>query len=162
MGKECFAIYFVQQTQCMHSTHSSKIWNCEPNIQYRTETVKDHLEKDTNKKTMHKDAVTTELGKYGSYFVEKEEEEKNLLYRSNEKVFTALYWLCKQEIAHSKLNSLLEMFESLGVEEVKQFRKRSSTVLTDLLLIIGNQMKISLQDKIRKFPILWYTYRRSN
>ena len=59
-----------------------------------------------------------------------------------------MYWLCKQEIAYSKLNSLLEMLESLGVEEVKQFRKTSSTVLIHLLLTIGNQIKIGLLDKI--------------
>ena len=51
---------------------------------------------------------------------------------------------------------MLEMLESLGVEEVKKKtkkknRKRSSTVLRDLLLIIGNQMKVSLA-KIRKSP----------
>ena len=45
---------------------------------------------------------------------------------------------------------MLEMLESLGVEEVKIFRERSSTVLTDLLLTIGNQIKIGLLDKIRK------------
>ena len=101
---------------------------------------------------MHKDAVTTELAKYGSYFVEKEKEEENLLHKSNEKVFTALYWLCKQEIPHNKLNSLLEMLESLAVEEVKQFRKRSGTALRDLLLTIGNQIKVGLLDKIRKSP----------
>ena len=45
---------------------------------------------------------------------------------------------------------MLEMLESRGVEEVKIFRERSSTVLTDLLLTIGNQIKIGLLDKIRK------------
>ena len=40
------------------------------------------------------------------------------------------------------------MLESLGVEEVKQFRKTSSTVLIHLLLTIGNQIKIGLLDKI--------------
>ena len=102
---------------------------------------------------MHKDTVTTELAKYGSYFVEKEKEEENLLHRSNEKVFIVLYWLCKQEIIHSKLNSLLEMLESLGVEEVKQLRKHSNTVLLkDLILAIGNQIEISFLNKIRKSP----------
>ena len=38
---------------------------------------------------MHKDAVTVKPAKYGSYFVEKEKEEENLLYTSNKKVFTA-------------------------------------------------------------------------
>ena len=48
---------------------------------------------------------------------------------------------------------MLEMLESCGVEEVKIFRERSSTVLTDLLLTIGNQIKIGLLDKIRKSPL---------
>ena len=65
-------------------------------------------------------------------------------------MFTASYWPCKQEIAQSKLNSMLEMVESLGVDEVKKFRRRSSTVLRDFLLTIGNQIKIGLLDKIRK------------
>ena len=42
------------------------------------------------------------------------------------------------------------MLESLGEEEVKQIRERSSTVLRDLLLTIVNQIKIGLLDKIRK------------
>ena len=135
----------------MHPTNASKIWNCEPNIRYRAETVKDHFQ-DTKKQTMHRDAVTIELAKYGSYFVEKEKEKENLQSSSNEKVFPAMYWLCKQKIAQSKLNSMLEMLESFGVEEVKQFRKRSSAVLRQLLLVIGNQIKIGLLDKIQKSP----------
>ena len=54
------------------------------------ETVKDHFKKRTNKQTMHKDTVTTELAKYSTYFAEKEKEEENLLYKSDEKVFIAL------------------------------------------------------------------------
>ena len=107
----------------MHPTNASS----KTNGRYRAETVKDHFKKHTYKETMHKDAVTTELAAYGSYFVEKEKEEENLLPTSNEKVFTALYWLC--EFAHSKLNSLLQMLESLGVEEVTKSRKRLSKVL---------------------------------
>ena len=70
--------------------------------------------------------------KRGTYFVEMEKEEETLSSMCNEKAMTALYWFCKQEVAHSKLNSLLELVESLGVEEVAQFRKRSSTVLREL------------------------------
>ena len=43
------------------------------------------------------------------------------------------------------------MFESLGVDEVKKFRRRSSRVLRDLLLTIGNQIKVGLLDKIPKY-----------
>ena len=58
-------------TNTMHPTNASKIWNCEPDIGYRTETVKDHFKKNTNKQTMRKNAVTTEPAKYGSYLIEK-------------------------------------------------------------------------------------------
>ena len=44
------------------------------------------------------------------------------------------------------------MLKSLVVEEVKQFRKCSRTVLKDLLLTFGNQIKIGLLDKIWKSP----------
>ena len=86
-------------TNSVHPTNAFRIWNCGPNIRYRPETVKVHFKKDTYKQTMHKDALTTKLAKYGRYFAEKEKEEEKLFYASNEKVFTALYWLCKQEIA---------------------------------------------------------------
>ena len=58
-------------TDTMHPTNACKIWKCEPNIPYRAEMVKYHFKKNTNKQTRHKDAVTTELAKYGSYLTEK-------------------------------------------------------------------------------------------
>ena len=63
-------------TNTVHPTNTSKIWNCEPNIRYRSETVKDNFKKDICKQTMHKDTVTTELTKHGTYFVEKEKKEE--------------------------------------------------------------------------------------
>ena len=41
------------------------------------------------------------------------------------KVMSTLYWLCK-EVTHSKLNLLLEIFQSLWVEEVETLKKRST------------------------------------
>ena len=46
------------------------------------------------------------------------------------------------------------MLESSGVEVMKKFRKRSSTVYRDLLLTIGNQIKYGLLDNIRKSPFV--------
>ena len=102
--------------------------------------MKEHLKSEKGVRTMHTDPIATERAKRGTYFVEKEKEE-TLSDTCNEKVLTSLYWLCKQEVAHSKLNSILELLESLGVDEVAQFSKQSSTVLRELLLIIGNQLK---------------------
>ena len=42
------------------------------------------------------------------------------------------------------------MLESHGAEEVKQTRKRSSTVLRGLLLTVRKQIKVGLLDKIQQ------------
>ena len=69
-------------TNTMHATNASKLWNCEPNIRYRAETVKDHSKKDANKQTMHKDAVTTEQAKYDSFLIQKREKRrKPIIYK---------------------------------------------------------------------------------
>ena len=137
-------------TNSLQTSSGSKIWNFEANIRCRTETVKEHFKSEKGVRTMHTDAIATERAKRGTYFVEKEKEEETLSSTCNEKVLTSLYWLCKQEVAHSKLNSLRELLESLGMDEVAQFSKRSSTVLRELLVIIGNQVKEDLLQKIKK------------
>ena len=47
---------------------------------------------------------------------------------------------------------MLELLESLGVEEVSQCRKRSSRALRELLLSIANQIKEDLLTKIKASP----------
>ena len=41
-------------TNTMHPTNTSKIWNCDPNIRYRTETVTGHFKKVTDTQTIQK------------------------------------------------------------------------------------------------------------
>ena len=50
----------------------------------------------------------------------------------------------------SKLNSILELVECLGVEKVEHFKKRSSRVLRELFLILGSQVKENLLKRIKK------------
>ena len=139
-------------TNTLQPSNKSKIWNCQANTRCRTSTVKEHFHSKKGEKTMHRDAIATQKSKRGTYFVQKEKEEEESSSTTNEKVFTSLYWLCKEEIAHSKLNSLLALVESLGVDDMSQFTKRSNTVLRELLLIIGNQVKEDLVKKIKTSP----------
>ena len=53
-----------------------------------------------------------------------EKKEENLSNLQSEQKLSALYWLCKEEEAHSELNSLLEPVESL--QDVAPIKKRSS------------------------------------
>ena len=99
---------------------------------------------------MHDYAISIEKIRCGTHFIENGKKEENLSTLCNEK---ALYWLYKEEVAHYKLNSLLELLESLWVEEVATFsKKRSSRVLGGLLLILGSQVKVNLLKRIKKFP----------
>ena len=59
-----------------------------------------------------------------SYFVkeaQKQEELKDTVY---EKVFQALYWLAEEEIANTKITSLLQLLEKAGVSEIKYFQTK--------------------------------------
>ena len=63
---------------------------------------------------------------------------------------SALYWLCKEEEAHSELNSLLEPVESL--QDVAPFKKRSSRKRT--VINTGQSEKENLLKQIKNLHCL--------
>ena len=74
------------------------------------------------KNEMHKDAYEASQRRENSYF--DREEEKKVTMLKNEvyfKVFKAIYWLAKEEIASTKITSLLELIEKMGVDDLKHF-----------------------------------------
>ena len=83
-------------------------------------------------------------------------KKKILSNLCNETVMPALYWLYKEEVANSKLNSLLEPVEFIGVEEVEHLKKQSGRVLRAFLLILGSQLKEKLLKRFKKFPFLGF------
>ena len=133
-----------RMTNTLQPNNNSKVWNSEASTRFRTKAVRDHFKKSTDVKRMYDDAISTEKIRCETYVIKIEKKEENLSNLCNEKLMSALYWLCKEEVAHSKPNSLLELVESLGVEEVAHFKKRSSTALIEQLLILGSQVKENL------------------
>ena len=105
---------------------------------------------------MHGDAIWREKLRCGTYFIENEKKKGNLSSLCNGKVMSAFYWLWKEEEAHSKLNSLLQLLESLWKEKVATFKKRSIRVL------LGQSRRRELNKTNQKTSIFWYSYRRSN
>ena len=63
------------------------------------------------------------------------------------KVFKALYWLAIEKIASTKITSLLELIEKMGVDNLKHFQTRSEPVLPKMLLLIA---KAIIQDLVVK------------
>ena len=67
---------------------------------------------------MHKDAYEVSQRRKNSQFDREEEKEVTML--KNEvyfKVFKALYWLAKEEVASTKITFLLELIEKIGVDD---------------------------------------------
>ena len=122
-GKGTLSGLYRMTNTLQPSNYNSKVWNSEASTQFRTEALRGHFKKSRDVKTVHCDAISTEKIRCGTYFTKNEKKEGNLSNLSYEKAMSTLYWLCKDEVAHSKLNSLLELVESLGVEEVTHFKK---------------------------------------
>ena len=96
---------------------ASKLGTTMLNIRCRPETAEGHF-----KSKMHKDAYEASQRRENSYF--DREEEKKVTMLKNEvyfKVFKAIYWLAKEEIASTKITSLLELIEKMGVDDLKHF-----------------------------------------
>ena len=86
-----------------------KTWNNTANIRCRPDTVEGHF-----KSEMHKDAYEASQRRENSYF-DREEKKKATMLKNEVyfKVFKALYWLAKEEIASTKITSLLELIEKM-------------------------------------------------
>ena len=53
------------------------------------------------------------------------------------KVFKALYWLAKEEIASTKTTPLLELIEKMSVDDLKYFQTRSEPTLRKMLSLVA-------------------------
>ena len=101
-------------------------------------------------RTMHGDAIQSELLLMSSYFVRKEKEIEDQRDGVLTKVLYSIYWLCKEEVAHSKLTSMLKLLEIIGHADIKDFTKRSNKVLKELFMTLGYQLTEDIIQEIKK------------
>ena len=74
------------------------------------------------------------------------------------KVFQGLYWIAKEEIASTKITSLLTLLEKLGVHEINHFQTRSEPALRKMLLLISKVIIEDLVTKIKESDVFgWLT-----
>ena len=81
-----------------------KVWNSTANVRCRTDTIRQHFQ---SQSSIRIQAVEMDTQKKKSYFVIEMQEQEELKDTVYEKVFEALYWLAKEEIATTKITSLL-------------------------------------------------------
>ena len=128
-----------------------KTWNAVGNVRCRSQTVVDHLKKETS---MHQEAVRAYKRQKSSYFDREEEKQmKSLKNDVNFKKISSLYWLAKEEMPTSHMRSLLILLENMGVHEIKYFETRSEPVLRKMLLLIAKTIIQDLVGEIKESDI---------
>ena len=133
---------FCHCTNILQPRNESKVWNCEPNVRYCPDTVGNHMYPSGDAvRTMHGDAKQSEFLLMSSYFIRREKEIKD--QRDD-------VWLCKEEVVHSKLNSILKLLEIIGLADIKDFTKRSNTVLKEQVLTLGDQLMEDIIQEIKR------------
>ena len=113
-------------------------------------------------RTIYGDAVQSELLLMSSYFVRREKEIEDQRDGVLTKVLYSIYWLCKEEVAHSKLNSMLKLLEIIGLADIKDFTKSSNTVLKELVLTLGGQLTEDIIQEIKKSNVYGPSYGRGD
>ena len=109
----------------MHPQSKLTVWNKEPNVRYRPETMRGlFIKAEDVKDAMHSISAQKEHLKQSSFFDKEHQEKERTLNASYEKVFTSLYWLCKEKLMVSKAASLFDLHEMLGVSDIASFTTR--------------------------------------
>ena len=126
----------------MHPQSKLTVWNKEPNVRYRPKAIRGHFIKAKDvKDAMHSISAQKEHLKQSSFFVKEHQEKVRTLNASYEKVFTSLYWLCKEEIAVSKAVSLFDLHEMLEVSDIASFTTRSPATIRSMIIVLLDIIK---------------------
>ena len=118
--------------------NETKVFNKEPCKWFRPEAFEDHC-----CMSQHKNAVSVEMLQRVSTFQRTLDERERVAEDVLLKVFTAAYWIVKEELPNHKIKSLLNLLEELGLKDLKRFLHRSQGALREIFLTIGKLCKMS-------------------
>ena len=80
----------------------------------------------------------------------KKREETSKIKKVYEKIFHAVYWLAKEEIAVVIFKLILTLLESVGVEDMELFDTRSSHIVREMVIMLSDLVKEKLIGNIKK------------
>ena len=117
--------------------NKSKFFNKEPCKRFHPEALADHLQT-----IQHKNAVSAEMLQRVSCF----QKTVDVLV----KVFTAVYWLMKEELPKNKIQSLLQLLEQVGMNDLKHFLHQSQGALREIFLTLGKTVQDTFLCKLKQ------------
>ena len=125
--------------------NKSKIFNKEPCKRFRPEALADHLQT-----IQHKNTVSAEMLQRVSCFQKTLDERERVAEDVLVKVFTAVYWLMKEELPNNKIKSLLQLLERIGMNDLKHFLHRSQGALREIFLTLGKTVQDTFLCKLKQ------------
>ncbi len=134
----------------VNRANNSKVFNEEPSVRYKRSALvgtDGHVFTKTHKQcyASHKTKTTST---FAAQVKEQKETKDTVLTNS----FHAAYYLAKQEIANTKLLSLIDLFCKIGKTEMKHFKNRSQRSQRDMFFLLGEKVKTKLKDKLKDKP----------
>ena len=93
-----------------------------------------------------------------SVFQKNIDESENASHNVLWSAFYCQYWLARYCIANSKLNSLIELLEHLGLDKMKYFQHHSAGSHQKILHVIGEVIQSQVTQRTQKagcFSVLW-------
>ena len=122
--------------------NKSKMFNKEPCKRFCLEVLSDHLQT-----IQHKNAVSAETLLRVSCFQKTLDERERVAEDVLVKVFTATYWLMKEELPNHKIKSLLQL---LGMKDLKHLLHRSQGALRETFLTLGKTVQDTFLSKLKQ------------
>lgn len=123
--------------------NKSEVFAQDPSVRYKPGALSSHSES-----TKHKSAIQGELLNRGSIFQKEIDERDKCATDVLKKAFMAIYWLAKQDIANSKIVSLIDLCQQMGLDELEYFQHRSRGSLREMLVLIGEQVAKDVRLKV--------------
>jgi len=91
----------------------------------------------------------TELFQRVSTFHKEIIKKEDVAFDVVERVFTSIYWICKEEIPNRKILSILEMYENIGISEMKYFHHRSQRSLREMFLTLVDTLQSHILENVK-------------
>ena len=130
-GQEMFCL-FCRKHNVVKAKNQSKKFKMEPAVRFKKKAVEEHANSQ-----QHSAAFTAELLSRVSTFNEETERKEKTRDEVYYNTFLAMYWLPKKEIANTKVGSLLELLEQVGLKDLKFFQHRSASSVREMFLLLG-------------------------
>lgn len=127
-----------------NARNKSRVYNSVAAVRFRKTAVEEHATSQ-----QHRAAINAELTQRVSFFEKEVQQKRQVADEILYKAFMSCYFLAKSEISNTKILSLLNLIEHLGVDNLKYFSHRSRASTREIFVTIGQTIKDTILGNVR-------------